>query len=160
MGRKKKGEYEYRLRWDDVVYQPGELKVIAWKNGEKWAEERLVTTGKAAKLGISADREIIKSDGSDLVFIAVTIEDKKGLVVPRSSNLINFSIEGPGKIVAVDNGDATNHNPFQASSGKSFNGMCLVIVKAEKGAAGSFTVRVASRGLLDTSVRINIADNP
>ncbi|MDX9725106.1 MAG: beta-galactosidase GalB [Bacteroidales bacterium] len=160
MGRKKKGEYEYRLRWDDVVYQPGELKVIAWKNGEKWAEERLVTTGKAAKLGISADREIIKSDGSDLVFIAVTIEDKKGLVVPRSSNLINFSIEGPGKIVAVDNGDATNHNPFQASSGKSFNGMCLVIVKAEKGAAGSFTVRVASRGLLDASVGINIADKP
>jgi beta-galactosidase len=77
-------------------------------------------------------------------------------MVPRSSNLVNFSIEGPGKIVAVDNGDATSHDPFNASYRKAFNGMCLVIVKAEKGANGSFKVKAASKGLKGSEVAVRI----
>ena len=60
---------------------------------------------------------------------------------------LNFSIEGPGKIVATDNGDATSHESFQAKTKKAYNGMCLVIVAAEKGAKGSFTVKAESKGL-------------
>jgi len=84
------------------------------------------------------------------------IEDKNGNLVPRSSNLVNFSIQGPGKVVAVDNGDATSHDPFQASNRKAYNGMCLVIVKAEKGATGSFTVKAESRGLKSAAVTVSI----
>jgi beta-galactosidase len=156
LGRKKKGTYEYRLRWDDVVYQPGELKVIAYKNGEKWAEDNVVTTGKAAKLSISADRNSVHPDGADLIYITVRIEDKKGLLVPRSSNLVNFSIEGPGRIVAVDNGDATSHDPFKASNRKAFNGLCLVIVKAQQGATGKFVVKATSRGLKGNEIVLGI----
>ncbi len=54
LGRKKKGQYEYRLRWDDVVYQPGELKVVAYKQGKKWAQDVVTTTGPAAKLILQA----------------------------------------------------------------------------------------------------------
>ena len=71
LGRKKKGEYEYRLRWDEVKYEPGELKVVAYKNGEKWAENVVRTTGEAARLQASADRNEIRADGRDLAFIAV-----------------------------------------------------------------------------------------
>jgi len=156
LGKKKKGQYEYRLRWDDVVYQPGELKVVAYKNGLKWAEDKMVTTGKAAQLSASADSQELKADGSDLVYITVVVEDKNGLMVPRSSNLVNFSIQGPGRIVAVDNGDATSHDPFQASYRKAFNGMCLVIVKAEKDAKGTFTVKAESKGLKGAAVNIKI----
>jgi beta-galactosidase len=156
LGKRKKGQYEYRLRWDDVIYQPGELKVVAYKNGEKWAENKVVTSGKASMLSVSADRNEVAADGSDLVFITVRIEDRKGNMVPRSSNLVNFSIQGPGKIVAVDNGDATSHDPFQASYRKAYNGMCLVIVKAEKGASGSFTVKAESRGLKSASATVMI----
>ena len=156
LGRKKKGQYEYRLRWDDVAYQPGELKVITYRNGEKWAEDRVVTTGKAARLSVSADRPAVRPDGSDLIYITVRIEDKNGLLVPRSSNLVNFTIEGPGKIVAVDNGDATSHDPFQASYRKAFNGLCLVIVKAQPGASGNFTVKAASKGLKGNEVVIGV----
>jgi len=156
LGKKKKGQYEYRLRWDDVVYQPGELKVVAYKNGVKWAEDKMATTEKASKLSVSSDRPAVVADGSGLVFITVKIEDNNGLLVPRSSNLVNFSIEGPGKIVAVDNGDATSHDPFQASYRKAYNGMCLVIVKAEKGATGSFTVKAESKGLKGATVVIGI----
>lgn len=152
LGRKKKGPFEYRLKWDDVTYQPGELKVIAWKKGEKWAEDVIKTTGKPALLGMSADRARIKSDGKDLSFITVKIEDKESLLVPRSNNLINFSIEGPGIIVAVDNGDATSHDPFQAAYRKAYNGMALIIVKAQKGTEGSFTVKAESKGLKSASI--------
>lgn len=158
LGKKTKGQYEYRLRWDDVVYQPGELKVVAYKNGVKWAEDVMRTTGKASNLSASADRPSVKPDGSDLIFITVKIEDKDKLMVPKSNNLISFSIKGPGKIVAVDNGDATSHQPFQASSMKAYNGMCLVIVKAEKGATGSFTVNAASKGLKEAAISIGISE--
>ena len=156
LGRKKKGPYEYRLKWDDVVYQPGELKVVAYREGAKWAEDTMVTTGRAAILAASADRASVKADGSDLVFITVEIKDKDKLLVPRSSNLVNFSIEGPGKIVAVDNGDATSHDPFQADYRNAYNGMCLVIVRAEKGASGSFVVKAASKGLKGSEVVVGI----
>jgi len=156
LGKKKKGQYEYRLRWDNVVYQPGELKVIAYKNGVKWAEDKMVTTGKAVQLSASADRQSLLANGSDLVFITVRVEDKNSLLVPRSSNLVNFSIQGPGKIIAVDNGDATSHDPFQATYRKAYNGMCLVIVKADKGAAGTFTIKAESKGLKGASVTVKI----
>jgi len=156
LGKKKKGQYEYRLKWDDVVYQPGEIKVVAYKNGIKWAEDKMVTTGKATHLSASADRNAVKSDGSDLVFITVKVEDKNNLLVPRSSNLVNFSIEGPGKIVATDNGDATSHVPFQASNRQAYNGMCLLIVKADKGSNGTFIVKASTKGLKGDEVTIGI----
>ena len=156
LGKKKKGQFEYRLRWDDVVYQPGELKAIAYKNGVKWAEDIMRTTGKASMLSISADRPALLSDGYDLVYVTVRIEDKNNLLVPRSNNPISFSVDGPGTIIATDNGDATSHESFQSSSKKAYNGMCLVIVKAEKGATGSFTVKANSKGLKGTAVTINI----
>jgi beta-galactosidase len=156
LGKKSKHQYEYRLIWDNVIYQPGELKIVAYKNGVKWAEDKMVTTGKPSQLSCSADRSSVHPDGYDLVFITIKIEDVNKLMVPRSSNLVNFSIEGPGKIVAVDNGDATSHDPFNASYRKAFNGMCLVIVKAEKGANGSFKVKAASKGLKGSEVAVRI----
>ena len=56
LGRKKKGPLEYRLRWDDVKYAPGELKVVAYKNGKPWANSTMKTTGAAAKLTLAAVR--------------------------------------------------------------------------------------------------------
>jgi len=157
LGKKKKGEFEYRLKWDDVVYQPGELKVIAYKNGIKWAEDIMKTTDKPSVLSMIADRQAVRPDGIDLIFVSVRIEDKNKLLVPGSSNQINFSIEGPGKIIATDNGDATSHELFQAKSKKAYNGMCLIIVAAEKGATGSFTVKSESKGLKGSAVTISIS---
>ncbi len=156
LGRKKKGEFEYRLKWDDVVYQPGELKVIAYKNGNKWAEDVVHTTGKASALSMAADRPAVQADGKDLIYITVRIEDKNKLLVPGSNNQLIFSIEGPGRIVATDNGDASSHELFQSKTKKAFNGMCLVIVAAEKGATGSFTVKTVSKGLKTASVKVDI----
>ena len=130
LGLKKKEAQQYRLRWNDVVYEPGELKVVAYKNGKRWATDTVKTTGAAAKLLLSADRNKIAADGKDLSFITVTVADKSGMQVPRSNNRIKFSVEGPGEIVATDNGDATSFESFQSPERNAFNGLALVIVRA------------------------------
>ena len=145
---------EYRLRWDDVKYQPGELKVVAYKNGKKWATDVMKTTGPAAKLTLQADRAKIAADGQDLSFVTVTVADKDGLLVPRSKNHIKFAVEGPGEIVATDNGDATSFEPFQAPEHNAFNGLALVIVRAKAGQPGTFTVKAEADGLKTGVVRV------
>ncbi len=155
LGKKSKGKFEYRLRWNDVVYQPGELKVVAYKNGKRWAGESVHTTGAAAKLALSADRAKIAADGKDLSFITATIADQRGDLVPRSKNQIHFSITGPGEIVATDNGDATSFESFQSPDRKAYNGLALVIIRAT--APGKITLTAKSDGLATatTTIRAN-----
>jgi beta-galactosidase len=98
------GKFEYRIRWDDVVYEPGELKVVAYKDGKKWAEDTMKTTGEPAAVDMTADRSKLTADGKDLSFVTVRIADANGLTVPRSKNLVKFKVEGPAEIAAVDNG--------------------------------------------------------
>lgn len=155
LGRKKRGEFKYRLRWDDVVYSPGELKVVAYKNGRKWAEDTVKTTGAAASISMSADRAKIKADGADLSYITVKITDQNGLTVPRSKNRIDFEISGAGEIVATDNGDATDHESFQNKSRRAYNGMALVIVRSIKGKSGKVTVRAVSENLKSSPVSLS-----
>jgi beta-galactosidase len=154
LGLKKKGQYEYRLEWNDVVYQPGELKMVAYKNGKKWATDVMKTTGLATKLTLQADRDKIRADGQDLSYITVTVVDKNGLLVPRSKNHIQFQIEGPGEIVATDNGDATSFEPFQAPERNAFNGLALVIVRAKPGQPGTITLTATTDGLETAAIRI------
>jgi beta-galactosidase len=154
LGRKKKKQFEYRLRWDSVKYEPGELKVIAYKDGKQWAENTVKTTGKPMKLLASADREVINADGKDLAFITVQVIDKDGLTVPRSNNLIEFSIEGPGEIVATDNGDPTNMVSFSSEKREAFSGLCMVIVRSKSGKTGNISVTTKSTGLKDIQVNI------
>ncbi|MDR3652514.1 MAG: beta-galactosidase GalB [Paludibacter sp.] len=154
LGRKKKGQYEYRLCWDSVKYEQGELKAIAYKNGEKWAETVVKTTDKPAKLMASADCKSIYADGKDLAFITMKVTDKNGLVVPQSNNQIDFSIEGPGEIVATDNGDATNMVSFSSKKRKAFNGLCLVIVRSKTGESGIIKLKATSSGLIDATIAI------
>ena len=155
LGRKaKRPGQDFRLVWDEVKYEPGELKVIAYQAGREWATDIVKTTGEAAQLALTPDRSAIKADGRDLSFITVRIADKAGLTVPRTHNLVRFGIDGPGEIVAVDNGDATSFEPFQASQRKAFNGLCLVIVRAKTGASGPFVVKATSDGLAGAQTTI------
>ncbi|MBE0654207.1 MAG: DUF4982 domain-containing protein [Bacteroidales bacterium] len=154
LGKKKKAEYEYRLRWDSVKYEPGELKIISYKNGEVWAENIVKTTDNPLKLDAVSDRTEINADGKDLSFITVKIKDKNGLVVPTANNLIEFSIEGPGEIIATDNGDPSNMTPFHSKERAAFNGFVLAIVSSVKGEEGVITVTARSDGLEGVSVEM------
>ena len=147
LGRKKKGQYEYRLRWDEVVYQPGALKVAAYKNGKAWATDEVKTAGEPAQLKLSVDRKAIRADGIDLAFITVTVTDKDGVTVPRAGNRIHFEIEGPGEVIATDNGDPTSFEPFQSRDRNAFNGLGLGIIRGQRGQAGILKATTSAEGL-------------
>lgn len=156
-GRKvKQAGKDFRLVWDNVRYEPGTVKVIAYKNGKQWATDEVKTTAEAAKLNLSAKHNTISSDGVELAYITVKVQDKAGLTVPRTHPLIRFEVEGQGEIVATDNGDATSFVPFQSHQREAFNGMALVIVKAKKGSKGTFKVKAISDGLTAGQINIKI----
>jgi beta-galactosidase len=154
LGRKKKAQFEYRLRWDDVTYESGELKVVAYKGGKQWATDSVKTAGAAAKLLLTPDRSTIANDGKDLSFITLTVADKNAQMVPRSMHLIHFEISGPGEIVATDNGDPTDMTAFPSKDRKAFNGLALAIVRAKHGRKGEIVVVAKSDGLAEARTRI------
>ena len=156
----KQPKHDYRLVWKDVKYAPGELKVVAYKDGKPWASETIKTTGPAAGLQLAPDRATVTADGLDLSFVTVRIADKDGLTVPRSNNSVDFKIEGPGEVVAVDNGDPTSFEPFQASRRRAFNGLALVVVRAKRGQAGTLTLKATSDGLEPASIKIKSCASP
>jgi beta-galactosidase len=154
LGKKKKAPFEYRLRWDDVKYEPGELKVIAYKNGKHWAEQTVRTTGNAAQLEITTDHNVINADGEDLSFITVKVADKNGLIVPEANNKVIFTIEGPGEIVATDNGDPANLVAFPSMEREAYFGLVLAIVRFKKGKSGTIKINASSQGLKTATVEI------
>jgi beta-galactosidase len=154
LGRKKKAALTYRLRWDDVVYEPGTLQVVAYKNGKRWAEDVVATTGAAVKVAMEADRNRISADGKDLSFVTVKIADSKGAMVPRSKNSLTFSVTGPGEIVATDNGNAIDLTTFSSKQRKAYNGLALVIVRAKKGQTGTIRLTAKSAGLREAQIPI------
>lgn len=147
-GMKKKGDLEYRLRWDDVVYEPGVVEVVAYKDGKEWARDRVETTGKPTQLKLSKDYV-----GDDLIYVRVEVADSKGQMVPDANNDLSFSLSGPGKIVACDAGDPTSHIPFYSTELPAFNGLCSVIIK--RTGKGKITLNAKSKGLKSSKITLN-----
>ena len=139
-GLKRKGEREYRLRWDDVVYEPGTVEVVAYKDGREWARDKVVTTGAAKRLALSEDFR-----GEELVFVRLEIDDKAGNMVPTACPTVTFSVSGAGEMVATDAGDPTSHVPFYSEQLPAFNGLCSVIVR--RTGPGKIVVKATSPGL-------------
>ena len=154
LGRKKKGPGEYRLRWDDVRYTPGEVKVIAYQGGRRWAEDTQRTAGAPAKIALTPDRATFRADGTDLVYVTVDITDAAGVLAPRASNLVRFSLEGPGQIIATDNGNPISFESFQAPERRAFNGRAVVIVRGRAGQPGPLVLRATSDGLAAAEVTV------
>jgi beta-galactosidase len=154
LGRKKKGKFEYRFRWDSVVYQAGVLSVVTYKNGKVWANDTVRTTGDPAALELRADRNTINGDGKDLSFITLKIVDSNGLPVAQSANKINFEIAGPGEIIATDNGDPAGMVSFASKERDAYSGLALAIVRFEKDGHGTLTIKATSPGLKTASITI------
>lgn len=154
LGKRKKGPGQYRLRWDDVVYEPGELKLLTWRDGKPWATAGVATAGPASALALQADRSALAADGSDLAFVTLRITDAAGRTVPRADAHIRFHLDGPGEIVATDNGDASSFEPFTSPSRPAFNGLALAIVRGRAGAPGVLSLRAEADGLAPARLSI------
>lgn len=155
LGRRTKGPQTYRLRWDDVVYEPGELRVVAYKNAQPWATARRSTTGPASTLRLDADRDRLDADGRDLGFVTLAIVDQHGQVVPTADHEITVEIDGPARLIAMGSGDPTSHEPFQASRRRAFHGLCLAILQTVAHQTGPITITARADDLPPASLRVH-----
>ena len=88
-----------------------------------------------------------------MIHLTVKIVDKNGVLVPTADNLIAFAVSGPGVVAAVDNGDNSSHEKFQASQRRAYQGLALAMIKA-KAARGRITITASSPGLASASVSL------
>ena len=130
-----KGIERFRLMWNEVTYQPGELKAVAYKEGEVIGEETIKTAGEPSQIRLTPDRSILHADGMDLSYILVEVLDKDGNLCPLATNKMELSITGPGRIAGVGNGNPQSFDPFQANYVNLFYGKAMIIVGSgfEKG---------------------------
>lgn len=135
----------YRFVWDEVVYRPGTVDVIVYKNGQLWARDRVCTAGKASMLLASVDYA-----GEDLSFVTVDVADREGNLVPDADHLLTFSVKGPAQLVATDAGDPTSHVPFYSPSLPAFHGKASVIVR--RTGEGPITVVCSAKGLKKAAI--------
>jgi beta-galactosidase len=156
LGRKKKAAFEYRLRWDDTIYEPGILEVVAYKNDKQWARASVATAEDPAALTATSDRAAIRADGCDLAFVTVRITDARGRLAPRACDPLEFTLEGPGEIVATDNGAPTDMTAFPSLKRQAFNGLCLAIVRARPGAAGELRLTASGANLSPAFISISV----
>ena len=157
-GRRKKGPFEYRLRWDEVRYQPGELRVRVWRNGEPWAEAREQTTGAPARLSLEADRARIGNDGRDLSFVTLRVLDAQGRTIRDAANRVRFRVEGAAGLVATDNGDPRDLAAFPSPERDVFSGRALAVVRGLPGRSGRARVVAESDGLEAAALTITVVD--
>ena len=137
----------YRFVWDQVVYQPGTVDVIVYKNGQLWARDRVCTAGKASMLLASVDYA-----GEDLSFVTVDVADREGNLVPDADHLLTFSVKGPAQLVATDAGDPTSHVPFYSHELPAFAGKASVIIR--RTGKGPVTVQASSKGLKKAKITL------
>ena len=145
----------YRLRWNNVKYEPGELKVVAYNyDGSVMGEQTVRTAGEPARIVLEADRSSIAAKGEDLAFVKVSVVDKDGTPCPTATNKMKFEVTGAAKFRAACNGDATSLVAFNSTEMPLFSGELVVVVEGTK--QGKATLSVSAEGLPKETLSINI----
>ena len=156
---KESNQTRYRLMWNDVKYEPGTLKVVAYdQDGKAVATKEVRTAGKPHHIELVADRTTILADGKELAFVLVQVVDEKGNLCPDSGNLLKFSVTGQGTYRAVANGDPTNLEQFHLPQMHAFNGMLTAVVQSTE-KSGSMSLKVESIGLETATIGLKTVKN-
>ena len=144
----------YRLIWDDVRYEPGEITVTAYDdNGRAVASESVRTAGKPYALRLDTDCRALQADGDDIAYITVSVVDKDGNVCPDESRLVRFDVKGAGSYRGAANGDATSLDLFHLPQMHLFSGKCTAIVQSSD-KPGTVTLRATAKGLKPATIDI------
>lgn len=149
-------ENRYRLMWHDAVYQPGEVRVVAYdEQGNPVAEKTVRTASKPHHIELVTDRSSLQADGKDLAYVTLRIVDKNGNLCPNDGRLVSFKVKGAGKYRASANGDPTCLDLFHKPEMHAFGGMLTVIVQSgEK--TGEIELQATAKGIKTGTIRIPV----
>lgn len=149
-------QHRYRLMWNDVVYQPGEVTVVAYDAaGNRAAEQTVRTAGKPYALRLTSSVPALKADGEDLAYITVQAVDKAGNPVPYANEMVNFKVKGDGRYRAAANGDPTSLDLFHLPRMPLFSGACTAIVQSGD-KAGTVTLTATAKGMKPATITLPV----
>jgi beta-galactosidase len=151
--------YSYRLRWNNVVYEPGDLLAIGYKDGKEIGRSKMQTAGAPAAIRLTPDRKKVNATGEDLCYLLVEAIDQKGVLCPLADNEVDFDVTDPGEIVGVGNGNPMSVEPFQANARKLFFGKAMLIVRTVEGKTGEIQVTAKSGKLAGTTATIEVVQS-
>ena len=144
----------FRLLWKEVEYQPGELRAVAYKDGVRIGESKVVTAGKAHRIRLTPDRTKVHADGEDLSYVLMEAFDKEGNPCPLANDEISVELSGPGKMVGVGNGNPQSFEPFQSAKVQLFYGKAMAIVRSEH-QKGRIILTARAEGLIQDQAVIS-----
>jgi beta-galactosidase len=145
---------DLHLSWD-VPYEPGVLRAVGKRAGAVVVTREVRTAGPAAALRLRVDRAEIRSGIRDVAHVEASVVDTAGVVVPMASHLVRFTVEGPGRLLAVGNGDPADHGAYQVAERRAFHGLLLAMIQSGN-ATGTVRVTARADGLPATSVEIGV----
>lgn len=152
-------QHRFRLMWNNVRYEPGELTVVAYDSeGNKAMQKSVRTAGEPYALELIPARESITADGKDLLYVTVRIVDKDGNLCPLDSRKVRFDVSGAGSFRAVANGDPTCLELFHIPEMSAFGGMLTAIVQSTE-RSGRITLTASADGLRDGVMKIKSVKN-
>jgi beta-galactosidase len=140
------------LMWK-VKYAPGALEARGFKDGKQALVTNRETSGRAAKIVLSTDRQRLQANGEDVAMIAAQILDSQDREVPTADSPLTFKVSGGGKLIGLGNGDPSCHEMDKADSRRAFNGLCMAIVQTSK-SADEIHVEASSPGLESATVSL------
>jgi beta-galactosidase len=154
LGAKPRNPDDSARRWD-VGFEPGTIRAVARDaTGKTVATDELRTAGAPAAIRLIAEAPTMGSDFDSIGFVRVEVVDAKGVVVPAAANRVRIAVEGPGKLVAYDNGSPTEHTPFHEPERPVYAGHALAMLRG----TGPGTVRVlaTASGLKPAAVTVTV----
>ena len=144
----------YRLRWLDVAYEPGELKAVAYKDGEMIGEAVVKTAGETARLALTPDRTRMNADGMDLCYITIEMVDSEDVLCPWAMDMLEFTVEGAARLMGIANGHQRGHDVFTDANHPLFYGKAVAVIRSIPGTSGNAVVTVESENGLESSVTV------
>jgi beta-galactosidase len=145
----------FRLMWNKVGYQPGEMKAVAYKEGEKIGDQNIKTSGEPYQIKLSPDRHQITADGMDLSYVLIEALDKNGNECPTANHLVNLQVKGAGNIAGIGNGNPQSMDSFQSDQVRLFYGKAMLILRSDE-RKGKIEITATSNGLLQDSATIAV----
>lgn len=130
LGKKPVGENQNYFASFEMMYEPGVLEAVNWRNGEEAEKSRLQTISGDTKLHVEADRQVIKADGADLCFIMISMKDKNGVTDNQSVTKVTVTVEGKGTLQGMGNADPATENRYDCNTWEMYDGYVLAVVRA------------------------------
>ena len=139
-----------------VPYAAGNLRATGVDHGREIETFTLQTAGAPARIRLTADCSVLRTDGQDLAFITVELVDAAGIVVPQADESVTYTLTGPGTLAGIGSGDLTNTESYRANPRKAFQGRALVVIRSQA-STGNLVLSAAAPGLVPAKLQLQIA---